>query len=118
MDLKNQLKFLGLDGVNEIFATVGNTLSHSSDRSAKQGRMKRRKRMQMMQRGLDDTLTDASETRIFGHFMYLLRCVICRHSQGQTYRGTGPPATTLMSLPPKVRSGFTVDHVSLFAPFP
>jgi hypothetical protein len=33
--------------------------------------------------------------------MWLLRPIMIRHSQGQTYRNT---ATTLMNLPPKVRA--------------
>lgn len=41
------------------------------------------------------------DNRVFGHFMFLLRCIMIRHSHAQTYRGT---STTLMSLPPKVRA--------------
>lgn len=90
------MKFLGLENVNEMFGKFANALNHIHDRSAKQGRVSHRP-------GSRDIKPDLSETRHFGHLVYLLRCIMIRHSQQQTYRGTGPPATTLMSLPPKVR---------------
>lgn len=46
--------------------------------------------------------------RRFGHFMFLLRSLVMRHSQGQTYRGTTPPMT-LMSLPEKTERAVEIE---------
>jgi hypothetical protein len=83
-DLRNQLKFIGLEDVDEMFSIFSSTVFvHTNDSS-------RRNRDPYFRR----------DNRDFGHFMFLMRCLMIRHSQKQTYRGT---KTTLMSLPPKVR---------------
>mgnify|MGYP005849972993 CR=1 FL=1 len=86
-DLKNQMEFLGLESVNEYFNKFSTTLlQHTNDRSARQ------------RRGCASSSQDT-----FGHFTFLMRAIMIRHAQAQTYRGTTPP-TTLMSLPPKVNT--------------
>jgi hypothetical protein len=84
-DLKNQLKFIGIENVDEMFQVfTGTAFRHTKD--------------QCVSRKDGDYHWD---DRVFGHFMFLLRCIMIRHTQTQKYRGT---ATTLMSLPPKVRN--------------
>jgi len=79
-DLRNQLKFIGLENIDDMFTIFSATaFSHTNDRTRRN--------------------TDYShDNRVFGHFVFLLRSVMIRHTQQQTYRGT---TTTLMSLPPK-----------------
>ena len=72
-DLRSQLSFLGLDDV----------ASHIYQRQRK-----------------DWSWKDGDYVR-YQQYMFLLRPILMRHSQQQTYRGT---RTTLMSLPPKVRT--------------
>mmetsp|Transcript_8692 Transcript_8692/g.15744 ORF Transcript_8692/g.15744 Transcript_8692/m.15744 type:complete len:224 (-) Transcript_8692:2117-2788(-) len=81
-DLRNQLKFAGLENVDQMFSIFSRTVfCRTNDRSKANSRRQRR-----------------SDPRLYGHFVFLMRCLMIRHSQRQTYRGT---TTTLMSLPPK-----------------
>jgi hypothetical protein len=83
-DLKNQLKFIGIEYVDEMFAAfIGTAFRHTNDQC-------------VPKKGLRGAYGDE---RVFGHFMFLLRCIMIRHTQAQKYRGT---TTSLMSLPPKV----------------
>lgn len=83
-DLRNQLKFIGLEDVDEMFSIFSSSVfAHTDDRSRR-----------------NEDPYARRDNRDFGHFMFLMRCIMIRHSQNQTYRGT---TTTLMSLPPKVR---------------
>ena len=94
-DLRNQLKFLGLECVDEMFQTFGGTLRHTNDRAAKALSNRRRRR-----RFGVDADDESSVDHLFGHFLFLMKTLLIRHAQQQTYRGT-PTRTTLMSLPPK-----------------
>jgi hypothetical protein len=79
-DLKNQLKFIGIQDVSAMFDLFGrSTCKHTRDQAAMRG--------------------DRAFVPSVGHFTFLMRSIMMRHSQNQTYRGT---STTLMSLPPKV----------------
>ena len=74
------MKFIGLENVDEMFTIFAATVfRHTNDPRTKSG--------------------SRIDNRRFGHFIFLLRCIMIRHTQKQTYRGT---TTTLMSLPPKV----------------
>ena len=83
IDLKNQMKFVGIEHVDEMFLKFSNLLVHTKDQRA----AKKQK----------------PNGRTLGHFMFLMRSLLMRHSQKQTYRGTD---TTLMSLPPKVSPNY------------
>ena len=98
-DLKNQLKFLGIDNINEMFLMFRNTLEHTNDRAAQQGKKWRRGR-HFSNYMREPELGNLGKLR-FGHFMFFLRSVFLRHSQQQRYRSS-VPKVTLMSLPPKV----------------
>lgn len=83
-ELKNQLKFIGLENVDEMFRTFAVTaLKHAND----PGRSKKRGRKQ------------SRDDRAFGPFTFMMRNIMIRHTHNQKYTGT---TTTLMSLPPKV----------------
>lgn len=87
-DLKNQLKFIGLENVDEMFNGFGDTaMKHVNDPNRPKSRGR----------------PFCRDDRVFGHFVFMLRSIIVRHTHKQTYRGT---TTTLMSLPPKVRENF------------
>jgi hypothetical protein len=86
VDLKNQLEWLGLENVNEMFGCFKRLLAHTNDPSAGAGQGRRGRRHKI------------SKGRIFGHFTFLMRAVMMRHAQNQSYAGT---SNTLMSLPPK-----------------
>jgi hypothetical protein len=84
LDVKGQLQFIGLENIDEMFQDFRRTvLLHIREKQPKQ----------------NNEATISCERRRFGHFMFLMRAVMIRHSQQQQYRGT---STTLMSLPPKV----------------
>jgi hypothetical protein len=76
LDVRNQLKFIGLENMDKLFLDFQNAIF-----------------VYWGKRPFDQ--------RTHGHFMFLMRTVLIRHSQKQRYRGT---STTLMSLPPKVNS--------------
>jgi hypothetical protein len=81
------MKFIGLEDVDEMFGVFTRTaFRHTNDQSVPR------------------RMGYGSEYRKIGPFMFLLRCIMMRHTQKQTYRGT---TTTLMSLPPKVRDSVT-----------
>ena len=81
-DLKQQLKFIGLGSVDEMFQSHFNWLmDHTTENNMNGG-------------------IAIGDGHMLGHFMFLMRNVMIRHTQTQTYRGTTPP-TTLMNLPPK-----------------
>jgi hypothetical protein len=87
MDLDNQLDFLGIEKSGEMLRKLRkSTLIHINDRNAVKGRS-------------GDHVSP--EMPAIGNFTFLMRSIMIRHSQKQTYRGT---STTLMSLPPKVRA--------------
>lgn len=87
MDLKNQLKFLGIEHTNEMMELFRRTFfSRVNDAAAPRGRR------------VSDSLSEL-EVPGFGMCTFFMRSVMIRHSQNQKYSGTG---TTLMSLPPKV----------------
>lgn len=91
-DLKNQLKFIGIENIEEIFKEFGSTaLRHCNDPYSRKGR---------------NHVHPIDEGRKIGHFMFFLRSLVMRHTQKQTYRNT---TTTLMSLPPKVKRSILVD---------
>ena len=71
LDLKNQMKFLGIEMVDELFQRFG---CNSTSRKWE------------------------SVVQEPGKLLFFLRSVVMRHTQKQKYRGTN---TTLMSLPPK-----------------
>jgi len=79
-DLENQFRFLGLEETEEMMSIYRkSTFHHVHDKSKAQ-----------------ETLRVPE----LGHFSFLMRSIMMRHSQKQEYIGT---STTLMSLPPKVR---------------
>jgi hypothetical protein len=83
-DLKNQLKFIGIQDVSAMFELFGrSTCKHTRDQAAMRG---------------DRAFTPSVGPSV-GHFTFSMRSIMMRHSQNQKYRGT---STTLMSLPPKV----------------
>lgn len=88
LDLKNQLKVIGIENVETMFSKFARLLEHCNDKGAKRSRRGYRV---------------SPDGRLLGHFMFLLRSLMMRHSQSQVYRGTNPPQT-LMSLPEKVRT--------------
>ncbi len=93
IDVKNQLKFIGLEDVDHMFSQFQNVVfDHVNDGN---------------RRGCNSNRKKYPDDRTLGHFLLLMRTVMIRHSQNQQYRGT---STTLMSLPPKVRQmvGFVV----------
>jgi hypothetical protein len=88
MDLDQQLEFLGIEKAGSLLRKLKkSTFRHIGDQHANYGIGGRRNR------GVE------SEMRRLGNFTFLMRAVMMRHSQNQTYRDT---PTTLMSLPPKV----------------
>ena len=72
-----------------MFSKFEELLRHTNDKGAKVPKSGR-KALGTMDRN----------QRVFGHFMFLMRSLMMRHSQGQVYRGT-TPKKTLMSLPKK-----------------
>ena len=92
MDLKNQLKFLGIEHTNEMmdlfkrtfFPRVNDAAAPTVGRRDRRGSCNRLSGMKVPG---------------FGMFAFFMRSVMMRHSQNQKYSGTD---TTLMSLPPKV----------------
>jgi hypothetical protein len=90
MDLDQQLEFLGIEKAGSLLRKLKkSTFRHIGDQHANYGNGGRRNR-----RG-----SDFAEMPRLGNFTFLMRAVMMRHSQKQTYRDT---STTLMSLPPKV----------------
>lgn len=87
-DLKNQLKFIGIENVEGLFKGFARLMEHTSDRAGGRGR-----------RG-------KASGRVIGHFLFFIRAVLIRHAQQQKYRGTD---TTLMQLPPKTHRSVLVD---------
>eukprot|EP00980_Cylindrotheca_fusiformis_P010788 scaffold2442_cov146-Cylindrotheca_fusiformis.AAC.3 len=71
LDLQNQLKFIGIEHVDDVFETFSTDCHPTST---------------------------MYRNRYHNKMMFLLRSVIMRHTQKQLYRGT---KTTLMSLPSK-----------------
>jgi SNF2 family DNA or RNA helicase len=111
IDLLNQLVFLGVEDVDTMFSNfTQNVLFHTKDQGA-------------FKRGRHLHLHPVSVSPCIGHFTFLMRSILLRYSQKQTYRNT---STTLMSLPPKVsaeldsgrlKRGFlTRWHLPLFYP--
>lgn len=89
MDLQNQLKFVGIQDVTRMFELfIDSTGRHVSD-----GQQKSRRWM------------NVSPLSPLGHFTFLMRAVLMRHSQKQKYRNT---STSLMSLPPKTERTIVV----------
>lgn len=83
-DLKNQLNFIGIENVNELFGVfLRSAFRHAEDPT------------------VPKRLGYGGESRSIGPFVFMMRNIMIRHTQKQTYRGT---TTTLMSLPPKVRT--------------
>jgi hypothetical protein len=100
-DLKNQLEFLGIENVNDMFRLFRNTLIHTNDRAAQQGKRHRY--------FFDyDEFSGINGNIVLGHFLFFLRTIFLRHSQQQRYRNT-PSRLTLMDLPPKVRHGMAFN---------
>ena len=79
--LEESDEILGLEHVEEIFNVFIRTAFKDTDDQCVPKRLN-------------------GEDLKIGPFMFLLRCIMIRHTQKQTYLGT---TTTLMSLPPKVR---------------
>ncbi|CAB9505789.1 regulator of chromatin subfamily A member 3-like 1 [Seminavis robusta] len=101
VDLKNQLNWLGIENVNEMFQVFKTTLEHTNDRNSGQGQSRRRRSYSYGPCGNNGHV-------VLGHFMFFLRTCLIRHSQKQTYRGT-TPKVTLMQLPPKTERTIEVD---------
>jgi hypothetical protein len=78
------MKFVGLEDVDQVFHEFKNRVFDPLD-PLEYRRIERKK---------------YPDERKLGHFVFLMRSVMIRHSQNQQYRGT---STTLMSLPTKVR---------------
>lgn len=77
-ELRPQLKFLGIEYVDEMFKVFQTTaFAHSGDPKA---------------------IPKIQKVQI-GNFLFFMRNIMLRHSAAQTYRGT---STTIMSLPSKV----------------
>jgi hypothetical protein len=97
-DLKNQLEFIGIENVDKMFTVFfGTAFHHMND--------------QYMSKRWDNNVH--GNDRVFGHFMFLLRCIMIRHTQRtQKYCGT---TTTLMSLPPKVRNWILEIFLCIFS---
>jgi hypothetical protein len=90
MDLDQQLEFIGIDKVGSLLRNLKkSTFRHISDQHAIHGN------------GGCPERRGAPVMPMLGSFTFLMRAVMMRHSQKQTYRDT---STTLMSLPPKVNS--------------
>jgi SNF2-related domain len=88
-DLRNQLKFLGIENFGEMMDEFKKTaFVHVGDSSV----------------GRHGSRSDA-----FGNFLFFLRNIFLRHTQNQTYRST---TTTLMSLPPKTERIVEIDFHS------
>jgi hypothetical protein len=82
MDLDQQLEFLGIEKAGSILRKLKkSTFRHIGDPYANSG-------------------NTGIRGPILGNFTFLMRAVMMRHSQKQTYRDT---STSLMSLPPKVK---------------
>jgi hypothetical protein len=90
MDLDQQLEFLGIEKVGYLFRKMKkSTFRHIGDNHASKESHGRRR------------YDGEPEMPRLGNFTFLMRAVMMRHSQKQTYRDT---STTLMSLPPKVHT--------------
>jgi hypothetical protein len=88
MDLDPQLEFLGIEKAGSLLRKLKkSTFRHIGDQYASYGVGGRRHG------------SGEPEVLRLGNFTFLMRAVMMRHSQKQTYRDT---STTLMSLPPKV----------------
>jgi len=74
-DIKNQMRFLGIENVTKMFSACGGSGTNRSKGS--------------------------SQSVVSSHVMYMLKPIVLRHAQNQKYTGT---ETTLMSLPPKTES--------------
>jgi SNF2 family DNA or RNA helicase len=83
MDLKNQLKFIGIESIESMFANF------CSDHS----NLRNRRR-------------DTGNISSPGKLLFFLRNVMMRHAQKQSYRGT---KTTLMSLPAKTERSIVIS---------
>lgn len=82
MDLKNQLIFLGLQSVPEMFTVFQQSvLPHANDPNS---------------RARD--LHHCPGAPVAGHFLFLMQTIMMRHSHNMKYRNT---TTKLMQLPPK-----------------
>jgi len=92
-DLKNQLKFIGVDHVDHYFRKCDALwLNHSLNAPRKLGRS-------------HDFFSSLKEAPI-GNFLFLFRAILMRHTMKMTSRGTN---TDLMSLPPKSERTVYVD---------
>jgi hypothetical protein len=88
MDLGQQLKFLGIEKAGSLLRKLNrSTFRRIVDHQAHYGNGGRRE-------------GTAPEMPGLGKCAFLMRSIMMRHSQKQTYRDT---STTLMSLPPKVK---------------
>jgi len=94
-DLKNQLAFLGIQHVPEMFAAFRDTVIEKIQGTTSRGRRRRR------------SYAGGAFPKApwVGHFTFLMRSIMLRHSQAMKYRGT---TTTLMSLPPKTERTLVV----------
>ena len=86
MDLKNQLKFLGIQHHNEMVDIFQSTRLGVPEPTSR--KRKKERPLNVPGRGM---------------FTFLMRSIMIRHSQAQKYTATN---TTLMSLPPKVSVGW------------
>jgi hypothetical protein len=86
MDLKGQLKILGIECVEDIFRQLPGLKGGG-----------RRSGYHCAGAGMQK-------------LMFLMRSIMMRHTQKQKYRGT---STTLMSLPAKVRNGACMDYFGI-----
>jgi hypothetical protein len=87
MDLDQQLEFLGIEKAGSLLRKLKkSTFRHIKDSNGDKG-------------GTRGRFITGPDMPSLGNFTFLMRAVMMRHSQKQTYRDT---STTLMSLPPKV----------------
>jgi SNF2 family DNA or RNA helicase len=76
LDIKNQLKFVGIEQVEAMFGSVfaQTTLKKIRDRQARGHRRR--------------DYTYSQDSRRLGHFTFFMRSVMMRHSMTQKYKGT------------------------------
>ena len=94
LDLQNQFKFLGIEDTAQMIGVYReSTFRHVGDSNASNNNGRGRRNAHRYISFKSISLPPV------GHFAFLMRSVMMRHSQKQEYAGT---STTLMSLPPKV----------------
>lgn len=91
-DLKNQLKFIGIDHTELLFDRLQGAAHHMGKSSGSRHRFR-----------------DEYRTKEIGNLLFFLRSIMIRHSMKQMHQGS---SNDLMSLPPKVERSVTIAFSS------